>query len=164
MDSCLKLAVMKHLSRKPLAGYGLIQAIAEEAGWKPSPGSMYPLLGSLVKDGLATVKVQGRRRVYALTKHGTEALEDMLGENRTRFARLASQLRVCSPDHPADKDALGILERLSKGEAPFGWLSHDLLELRKLALLAGNKDISENDRRNIRKTLAALMALLRRVS
>lgn len=161
MEGYLKLAVLKHLHRKPLAGYGLIQAIAEETGWKPSPGSMYPLLTALVKEGLATVKAQGRRRIYALTKHGAVALQDMVGQNRDRISRIASQLRVCSPNHPADKDMHQILERLSKGEAPFGWLAHELMELRKLAVAAGNQSVAESQKREVRKAFQDLLRALR---
>lgn len=164
MEGFLKLAVLKHLSRRPLAGYGLMQAIAEETGWKPSPGSMYPLLNSMVKDELATVKTQGRKRVYTITKGGADALEELLGQNRSRFERVASQLRVCSPNHPADKDTTSILERLSKGEAPFGWLSHDMLELRKLMLHVGNEQISEAEKRAIRKALMQLLTVLKRAA
>ncbi|HSU72670.1 MAG TPA: PadR family transcriptional regulator [Candidatus Binatia bacterium] len=163
MEGYLRLAVLKTLQKAPLAGYSLMQAIEQETGWKPSPGSMYPLLTALVKEELATSRMQGRRRVYALTKHGTAALEHLLEQNRDRLERLASQLRVCSPNHPADKDRRAMLERLSKGEAPFGWLTHDMFEVRRLLLHVAAKNVSESDKRAIRKTIAELAAALRRV-
>jgi len=164
MDGCLKLAVLKRLSRKPLAGYGLMQAIAEETGWKPSPGSMYPLLNTLVKENLATVKEEGRRRIYTITKDGSAALQELLGQNRAVFERLAGQLRVCSPNHPADDDMRLIGERLSKGEAPFGWLTHDVLETRRLVLQVAGKKASEADKRLIRRAFAQLISTLRRAA
>ncbi|MBI4145286.1 PadR family transcriptional regulator [Candidatus Woesearchaeota archaeon] len=160
---CLRLAVLRQLSKRPLSGYSIMQAITDESGWKPSPGSIYPLLASLVGENLATVRSQGRRRIYALTKEGTDTLQELLGQNRARLDRLASQLRICSPPL-ADKDRLAVIERLSKGDAPFGWLTRDLLELRRLAFAVTTKDIREGERREIRKAIALLLDALRRAS
>ena len=163
MDGCLKLAVLQQLNRKPLAGYSIMQAIHQETGWKPSPGSLYPLLSDLVKENLATVKTSGRRRIYTLTRHGVQALEELRGQDRDIFNRLASQLRVCSPQR-ADKDTLQMIERLSKGESPFGWLSGDLAELKKLALNAGLREPSAKNKREINSAMRTLLSALRRTT
>jgi DNA-binding PadR family transcriptional regulator len=164
MDGLLKLAVLQQLSQKALSGYALMQAIREDSGWRPSPGSLYPLLASLTSDGSATVKASGRKRIYTITKHGLSALEELRGQSRARFERAASQLRVCSPDHRADKDMSTILERLSKGEAPFGWLTQDMLELRRLVLASGAQHLSEPKKRDIRRAMNSLLETLRRAA
>ena len=161
MDGCLKLAVLQQLSRTPLAGYSIMLAIQQETGWKPSPGSIYPLLTVLVKENLATVKASGRRKIYTLTRHGFQALDELRGQDRDIFNRLASQLRVCSPKR-ADKDTLQFVERLSKGEAPFGWLTGEMAELKRLALLAGMRDPGARNKREIQQSLRTLITALRR--
>jgi len=161
MEGCLKLAVLQQLSKKPLAGYSIMLAIRQETGWKPSPGSLYPLLNNLVKENLATVKTSGRRKIYTLTRHGIQALEELRGQDRDIFDKLASQLRVCSPQR-ADKDTQQMLERLSKGEAPFGWLSSDMAELRMLALSAGLKEMNPKNKREVKQALKALNSALRK--
>lgn len=49
----LKFYVLRLLSERRLTGYGLIKAIESETGfWRPSAGSMYPLLSTMREAGL----------------------------------------------------------------------------------------------------------------
>lgn len=74
----LDYAVLKSLNREPLSGTELMDVIEEKTKWKPSPGSMYPLLKKLREQG-AIEEVEsdepGLRR-FALTGSGEELLED----------------------------------------------------------------------------------------
>lgn len=74
-----------------MSGSELTTSITEEMGgrWKPKPGSMYPLLKSLLQDGLTQeVPVEdGRTRKYELTAAGLKFLEtqvDQSGELREK--------------------------------------------------------------------------------
>lgn len=163
MTGFLPLATLRQLSQRPLAGYGLMQAIHQNTGWKPSPGSLYPVLARLVAEGSATVKSQGRKRIYTITRRGLAALQELEGRARDQFQRVASQLKVCSPGR-ADKDSQEILERLSKGEAPFGWLTRDLLEIRRLSFLVSTKELDAVRKRDIHDALRNLESALRRAS
>jgi DNA-binding PadR family transcriptional regulator len=73
----LKLAILRLVAEEPIHGYALIKEIeritSEE--WRPSPGSIYPALQSLVKHGLITSTNDGRRRIYAITPAGRIVLE-----------------------------------------------------------------------------------------
>ena len=51
----LRFYVLKLISKSesPISGYSLMKLIEEETGfWRPSPGSIYPLLTSLEEEGL----------------------------------------------------------------------------------------------------------------
>lgn len=75
----LRILVLKQLSKGPRAGYGLIKDIHERTGWKPSYGSVYPLLDQLRKEGLvAYERPEGRTRkkVYRLTEQGRTTLKE----------------------------------------------------------------------------------------
>src|SRR3989338_7506393 len=75
MSGYLRLIVMKNLANKKLSGYGLIKQIEKSTGtWKPSFGSIYPLLEKLLKEKLVDFEVQGRKKVYFLTKEGRDHL------------------------------------------------------------------------------------------
>ena len=75
MAGYLRLIVMKTLSNRKLSGYGLIKQIEKDTGtWKPSFGSVYPLLEKLLKEKLVKVEVQGRKKIYSLTKDGKNHL------------------------------------------------------------------------------------------
>ncbi|GEM_PF-623567 len=73
----LKYYILKLLSEEPLTGYGLMKRIEEETGfWKPSTGSVYPLLQALEEQGWLTHEGEAERKVYKLTEAGRQALEE----------------------------------------------------------------------------------------
>ncbi|MCD6136823.1 helix-turn-helix transcriptional regulator [Candidatus Bipolaricaulota bacterium] len=74
----LRFYVLKLISKSesPISGYALMKKIEEETGfWRPSPGSIYPLLASLEKDGLIEYREESDKKLYSLTGDGREALE-----------------------------------------------------------------------------------------
>jgi DNA-binding PadR family transcriptional regulator len=73
----LKLAILRLVAERPIHGYALIKEIERitSEDWKPSPGSIYPALQSLVKHGLITSTADGRRRIYDITPAGRIILE-----------------------------------------------------------------------------------------
>ncbi len=75
LNQKLRILVLKHLSVKPRAGYGLIKDIYEHTGWKPSYGSVYPLLDQLKREGLVKAEEDGKKKVYHLTQKGKEAAD-----------------------------------------------------------------------------------------
>ena len=49
----LKFLVLNMISEKPMSGVEIVEEIEKQTGsWKPSPGSIYPILSSLNKKGL----------------------------------------------------------------------------------------------------------------
>jgi len=73
----LKYYILKLLSEEELTGYGLMKRIEEETGfWKPSTGSVYPLLQALEEQGWVTHEGEAERKVYKLTEAGHKALEE----------------------------------------------------------------------------------------
>ena len=73
----LKLSILRLVAERPIHGYALIKEIERitSEDWKPSPGSIYPALQSLVKHGLITSTADGRRRIYDITPAGRIVLE-----------------------------------------------------------------------------------------
>lgn len=68
MSGYLRHIVMRTLAGGKLSGYGLTKAIEKSTGtWKPSFGSIYPLLEKLLKEKLVDFEVEGRKKVYFLT-------------------------------------------------------------------------------------------------
>jgi DNA-binding PadR family transcriptional regulator len=89
----VRAAVLALLSEEPQHGYAIIGALAERSGglWRPSPGSIYPVLGQLQDEGLVTSDQSGGRKVFALTDAGrtfvdehAEELKEPWGTGETR--------------------------------------------------------------------------------
>jgi len=76
----LRFQVLELLNEKPLSGSELINEIAKRTNghWKPSPGSIYPLLAWLQDNGYLTempIEEGGIKR-YKLTEKGKKLLEE----------------------------------------------------------------------------------------
>ncbi len=70
----LRMWVLSLLQRGPKNGAEIMNAVEEmsQGWWRPSPGSIYPLLESLVQEGLIAKRDDGR---YELTATGRQAME-----------------------------------------------------------------------------------------
>jgi DNA-binding PadR family transcriptional regulator len=70
----LRSWVLSLLARSPKNGAEIMNAIEEmsQGWWRPSPGSIYPLLESLVQERLVQKRDDGR---YELTAQGQQAME-----------------------------------------------------------------------------------------
>ena len=78
----VRTAVLALLWEGPRHGYQMIQEIAErsEGAWKPSPGSIYPVLSALQDEGLVDDEKIDGRRVFSLTDAGRAAVEERAEE------------------------------------------------------------------------------------
>ncbi|MFJ7214935.1 PadR family transcriptional regulator [Amycolatopsis sp. NPDC098790] len=67
-------AVLALLAEEPMHGYQLMQEIRRRTHdrWRPSPGSVYPILQQLEDEGLVRTAETGGRRVAELTDAGRE--------------------------------------------------------------------------------------------
>src|SRR5579863_10152650 len=68
----VRAAVLVLLEEQPRNGYQLIQELAERSNdaWRPSPGSIYPVLQQLEDEGLVEGSTIGTGRTYALSDAG----------------------------------------------------------------------------------------------
>lgn len=76
----LRFKTLELLGEKPMSGSEIAEEIHRRTSgqWKPGPGSIYPLLAWLQKNGYAVEQAaekSGKKR-YALTKTGREFLEE----------------------------------------------------------------------------------------
>ena len=93
----LRLAALKMLSESSLSGTDLARQIrrATAGDWNPGPGSIYLILGELLKKGLITElpKREGNVRRYIISGRGKEELGRLKKETEPDVAR---QLRLLS--------------------------------------------------------------------
>jgi DNA-binding PadR family transcriptional regulator len=89
----LSFYVLSLLAENKMYGKQIIDQINSmtRGEWKPSPGSIYPMLQKMVKLGLVTEYVDHARgqstRVYELTGLGRDALQDMREEIKPRLKK-----------------------------------------------------------------------------
>lgn len=70
--------MLHRISKKPTYGFEILREIEDktEGGWRPGPGSVYPLLKRMVRLGyVESERVKGARtdqRLYRITQSGTD--------------------------------------------------------------------------------------------
>jgi DNA-binding PadR family transcriptional regulator len=69
--------VLLLLSETPRNGYQIIQELAERSrgAWRPSPGSVYPVLQQLEDEGLVVSTAAEVGRLYRITDAGTSYID-----------------------------------------------------------------------------------------
>ena len=97
----VRAAVLVLLEEQPRNGYQLIQELTERSNeaWRPSPGSIYPVLQQLEDEGLVEISAEGTGRTYGLTAAGRA----LVTEQREQLGK---------PWESADLDAGGIAREL----------------------------------------------------
>ncbi len=78
----VRTALLALLAEQPMHGYQMIRELAERSGgvWRPSPGSVYPVLQMLEDEGLVRGEETEGKRVYRLTDAGRAVVESRRGE------------------------------------------------------------------------------------
>jgi len=73
------LLILSSLASGPKHGYAMIQDIEEFSGTRLEPGTLYGAIARLERRGwIAPLEAQNRRRPYALTAAGGQALRSQL--------------------------------------------------------------------------------------
>ncbi|MEV2274868.1 PadR family transcriptional regulator [Nocardiopsis sp. NPDC049922] len=103
----VRTGILLLLAEEPRSGYEIIREGRERSGgmWRPSPGSVYPMLQQLEDEGLVSqIEGEGRRRPYQLTEEGVahleehgadltppwEAVADAYADTRSRFEEVSA--------------------------------------------------------------------------
>ncbi len=98
----LKRYILMLLSEKPMSGAEIMEEIQRRSGglWKPSPGSVYPLLAWLQDNGYIkeSQKILGNgSKRYTLTDKGKQILEELKETDRGLLCRKHPPFWLLSP-------------------------------------------------------------------
>lgn len=117
----LRLAALKMLSESSLSGSGLAEQVRRVTGgeWNPGPGSIYLILGELLKKGLITElpKREGNVRRYIISGKGKEELARMTKQTESDVSRQLRLLAVYS-DLAGRKELKAKVQALADGLGP----------------------------------------------
>ncbi|MEL9970115.1 MAG: PadR family transcriptional regulator [Metallosphaera sp.] len=95
----LRFLILDALNLRPMHVYEIMKTIETRFNgvYKPSPGSIYPVLKSLIKEGSVTVVEKDGKKVYKLTEDGEQKWAEAKAHvkhffSNTNYRRLASEL------------------------------------------------------------------------
>jgi len=87
----VKIHILYHASREPIYGVEILEELGRH-GYRLSPGTLYPTLHRLAREGYLSVQskvVDGKvRKYYAITEQGLAAL----AEARRKIAELVDEV------------------------------------------------------------------------
>lgn len=117
----LRLAALKMLSESSMSGTDLADEIRRVTGgeWKPGPGSIYLILGELMKKGLITelTRREGNTRRYIISGKGKMELEKLSRDTVGDVARQLKLLAVYSAlagKHDLEKQVRSVADALGR--------------------------------------------------
>lgn len=117
----LRLAALKMLSESSLSGSGLAEQVRRVTGgeWNPGPGSIYLILGELLKRGLITElpKREGNVRRYIISGKGKVELAMLTKQAESDVSRQLRLLAVYSA-LAGRKDLKAKVQALADGLSP----------------------------------------------
>ena len=157
----LRFLVTKFLKEKPMSGAEIVDEIEKETGgrWKPSPGSIYPLLAWLQDKGYTRElpKEEDGMKRYELTEEGIKFFEDQIrfGEKLRGKLEFLAPMILCGFHLEADS------KKLAKIREPAKRLVKALLDLR-LALIKNGRahNLTEQNVKEVVDILNASVAKL----
>jgi DNA-binding PadR family transcriptional regulator len=84
----LRYLVIESLSERPMRVYDIIKSIEERFNgtYRPSTGSIYPILKGLVDEGLVNVTEEDGKKTYILNETGRVELEKAREKFKSKFA------------------------------------------------------------------------------
>ncbi len=145
----LRVYILTTLSRTPMTGYDIMQRIEEktEGAWRPGPGTVYPLLKSLVREKLVTPSQRSTRtsRIsYTITEAGRSELAAMRAEMTSFGGKERAMMRLVS-DLMEGKTLVPLILNRSRDGAEFLRLKiSELPEPDRTAALRDLRTITEN--------------------
>ncbi|AWR98777.1 PadR family transcriptional regulator [Metallosphaera hakonensis] len=85
----LRFLILDALNKKPMHAYEIMKTIEIKFNgvYKPSPGSLYPVLKSLIKEDLVKVEIIDEKKVYSLTEKGRDAWGEAKSNMKSLFSR-----------------------------------------------------------------------------
>ncbi len=90
----LKMFILKQLAKKKMSGYEIMKKCEEILGYKPSAGSIYPLLRTMEEKGIIIGKKEGRKIVYTLSEKGRKFIKGIEEAKEEFYKKLNSQIKA----------------------------------------------------------------------
>ena len=112
----LKFYILKFLLRGEYTGYGLMKAIWEETGfWRPSTGSLYPLLSKMRAEGLIEEVEAPVGKRWRITEKGRNLYNQATQAKRKLFQEMQRAMLVFAKAFDR-RDLEALAERIGQEE------------------------------------------------
>ena len=127
----LRTIVYHLLLEAPHTGYSIAKEAEARTGWKPSWGSIYPLLESMQNEGLIEAEEKGRSKEYTLTEKGTAIAKEHVTQTKEILGEIIERLQVLQEFCDEDLSiAISSLKEMQQtGKSPVGPIRKETVEM-----------------------------------
>lgn len=161
----LRTMLFHLLLESPQTGYSIAKQTEARTGWKPSWGSIYPLLETLESEGVITGKQKGRSKEYTLTAAGKKTAEKHVSQTQELLGEIIDRLRVMQEFCQEDvAQAITYLKALQQtGENPFAPIEKESLRMRNQLHRLWGAQLVKRRAKDINAALAEATRKLERI-
>ena len=92
LSGFIRMHILHHAAEEEICGHWMMEEL-QRHGYKISPGTLYPMLRTMEKDGWIKGRAEkgaSRRRLYRITASGRTALKQVRARLRELFGELIS--------------------------------------------------------------------------
>lgn len=160
----LKITVMKLLSDHEMSGYSLMKAMEHDIGWRPSPGSIYPLLLDLRKKKFVAHKEKGRQKIYHLTLQGKKLLIALQNNRKAFLDEMQNHVSAfaCIGEEKEVEDMKTILRIMREKQGHLSWLHEDAVAMRRAIFELSEKKVDKQSQDKVKKIIKKTTQELKR--
>ncbi|MFT4261058.1 MAG: PadR family transcriptional regulator [Candidatus Woesearchaeota archaeon] len=164
MRGQLKTTILNSILNEPLSGSQIIKKIEQDYHWKPSPGSLYPQLEQIEKEGLAKIKEEKNKKIYTITAKGKKQLEK-LSKNKKEF------LQLLEKSHLLMKEIYGVdsgidqkvLQQLKEDNINFSDIEKESSQLKKETFRILTSKNYKKNKQKIKEVFKKTIAELKKI-
>lgn len=146
MRGHLKTLILKLLEEKPMSGSELITEIEHLMEWKPSCGTIYPLLNNMEQEKLTTSQLESGKKIYSLTPKAKKEIKTKQDEKQELIQAMEKSYHLLESVYGFDTTMeRSMLEDIKKGEMPFQEIYKESQQIKdELARLQKTKKLTKN--------------------
>lgn len=146
MRKHLKSLILKLLQNKPMSGSQIIDELDDLMSWRPSCGSIYPMLNMMEDEGLTASQLIKGKKIYALTNNADSYIKKEDEEKEELIRSMEKSYKLLESlygfDTSLERD---MLKNIKSGVLPFQELfAESKLIKDELARLQKTNKLSKN--------------------
>lgn len=145
MRGQLKTIILSILEKESLTGSDIIKKIEKELNWKPSYGSIYPMLKTMVEEKLVAYKEEKGKKIYSITKNGERELSKLKDDKKELANALRKVHRLMENVYGMNPESDKELKEIEQGNLPLVEIDKESKDMRKeIIRIMKKKDFNEN--------------------
>ena len=165
MRGQLKTTTLNILADKPMSGSELVQTIESQLGWKPSYGSIYPMLDQLLKEQLVTYHTDKKKKIYTLTLNGKKALKQNRKNKESLVKLLNKTYSIMKEVYGIDMSNIDekIAEEIGQGTIAFEDIQQESTDMKKEIFRIMKAKTYKKNRTELKKILQETTQKMKRL-